>query len=223
MTLGDLDRYESSVYSQCGEDGVLARIFDVIGVESRFFVEFGAWDGQHNSNTANLRLNGGWTGLLMEGSDRADGEIVRREFVDAENVNELFARYDVPPRFDLLGIDIDGNDYWVWRAIEGYTPRVVVIEYNICFAPHLARTMPYDPKHVWDETLYHGASLAALTKLGHEKGYALVHADGWAPNAFFVLRSELPQGFEERSVERVTPWNRFADSPDVGGRVWQAV
>lgn len=223
MSLNDLARYESSIYSQCGEDGVLGRIFDVIGAESRYFVEFGAWDGQHYSNTANLRLNHGWTGLLMEGSDRADGEVVRREFVDAENVNRLFARYGVPERFDLLGIDIDGNDYWVWKALERHMPRVVVIEYNIYFATHLARTMPYDAGHVWDETLYHGASIEALRKLGDEKGYALVHADGWAPNAFFVLRSELPADFVERPVEEVTPWNRFAESPDVGGRSWQAV
>ena len=223
MTFDDLADYEASVYSQCGEDGVLDRIFDVIGSETRYFVEFGAWDGRHNSNTAHLRIDRGWSGLLMEGSDRADGELVRREFVDAENVNTLFARYGVPERFDLLVIDIDGNDYWVWKAIEGFTPRVVVVEYNIFFGTHLARTMPYDAKHTWDETIYHGASIEALRKLGNEKGYALVHADSWAPNAFFVLRSELPEGFVERPVHRITPWNRFAETPDVGGRLWQAV
>jgi len=221
--LEDLERYEAGVYSQCGEDGVLARLFEVIGETNRYFVEFGAWDGRHLSNTANLRLHRGWRGLLMEGSDRADGELVHRELVTAENVNALFAKYDVPERFDLLAIDIDGNDYWVWKAIERFVPRVVVIEYNIHFGVHLARTMPYDPEHVWDETLYHGASLAALRKLGDEKGYALVHADGWAPNAFFVLRSELPDGYVERPIEAVTPWNRFAETPAVGGRPWQAV
>jgi hypothetical protein len=221
--LDDLGDHESSVYSQCGEDGVIARIFEVIGTTNRTFVEFGAWDGQHWSNTANLRLHHGWSGLLMEGSDRADGELVRRERVTAENVNRLFARYAVPERFDLLVIDIDGNDYWVWKAIRGFTPRVVVVEYNIHFATHLARTMPYDPDHEWDETLYHGASLAALRKLGHEKGYALVHAEGWAPNAFFVHRDALPAGFVERPIEAVTPWNRFAETPAVGGRPWQAV
>ena len=69
----------------------------------------------------------------MEGSDRADGDLVRQAFVDAENVNSLFAQYGVPKQFDLLSIDIDGNDYWVWKAIEDFTPRVVVIEYNIYF------------------------------------------------------------------------------------------
>ena len=223
MSFFDLQNYESSVYSQCGEDGVLTRIFDLIGTASNYFVEFGAWDGKHFSNTANFRLNHGWTGLLLEGSDRADGEVVRQAFVDAENVNALFAQYGVPAQFDLLSIDIDGNDYWVWKAIQGFTPRVVVIEYNIYFGMDRAETMPYDAGHTWDETLYHGASLAALHKLGQEKGYALVHADGWAPNAFFVLRSELPSDFVERPLPEVTPWNRFSDSPDVGGRPWESV
>jgi hypothetical protein len=222
----NLDRladHEATVYSQCGEDGVLQCIYEVIGTRSRYFVEFGAWDGQHLSNTANLRLHHGWSGLLMEGSDRADGRLVQHEFVNAENVNALFAKYDVPKIFDLLSIDIDGNDYWVWKAIEDYTPRVVVMEYNIFFGLHHSRTIRYDADHVWDETLYHGASLLALRKLGHEKGYRLVHADGWAPNAFFVLASELPADFEEPPIERVTPWNTFVEMPPVEGREWVRV
>ena len=85
-SLADLRAHEWKVHSQGGEDGVLEEIFRCIGATTRFFVEFGAWDGMHLSNTANLRLAHGWTGLLMEGSDRADGQIVRRERVDAENV-----------------------------------------------------------------------------------------------------------------------------------------
>jgi len=218
--LESLGTYEASVYSQCGEDGVLQRIFEVIGAHNRRFVEFGAWDGQHLSNTANLRLQHGWTGLLMEGSDRADGVLVQQEFVNAENVNRLFAKYAVPPVFDLLSIDIDGNDYWVWKAIEDYTPRVVVMEYNIFFGLHHACTIRYDADHVWDETLYHGASLLALRNLGREKGYSLVHTDSWAPNAFFVLESALPAGYEEPPIEHVTPWNAFDEMPPVEGREW---
>jgi len=221
--LSDLRKHEAQVYSQCGEDGVLARIFETIGEGKRFFVEFGAWDGHHLSNTANLRLNHGWQGLLMEGSDRADGELVKREFVSAENIEPLFERYAVPERFDLLSIDIDGNDYWVWRAIERFTPRVVVMEYNIFFPLEHARTMPYDADHVWDKSPYHGASLAALRKLGHEKGYALVHTDSWAPNAFFVLRSELPDDYEELSIEEVTLWAGLDEKKDELARPWVSV
>ncbi len=219
----DLRDYESRVHSQSGEDGVLARIFELIGVRTRYFVEFGAWDGVHLSNTANLRLNHGWQGLLMEGSGKADGRIVRREFVSAENVNALFARYAVPEVFDLLSIDIDGNDYWVWKALEDFTPRVVVLEYNIFFRLDEAKTMRYDAKHVWDETRYHGASIAALQKLGEQKGYALVHADSWAPNAFFVKKSDLPEGYVQRPLEEITLWNACISPREFKGWDWVSV
>jgi hypothetical protein len=219
----DLERYERRVYSQSGEDGALARIFELIGTSNRFFVEFGAWDGLNLSNTAHLRLDHGWTGLLMEGSDRADDAPVEREHIDADNVNALFAKYAVPERFDLLSIDIDGNDYWVWKAIEGFTARVVVIEYNALFGNGVSKAMRYDAKHIWDKTPYHGASLAALRKLGQAKGYALIYTDSWAPNAFFVLRSELPADFVELPIEEVSRGEWFQEPPDTEHRDWIAV
>jgi hypothetical protein len=221
--LSNLKEYESQVYSQCGEDGVLQRIFDCIGTTNKTFVEFGAWDGQHLSNTANLRINQAWSGLLMEGSDRADGELVMQEFVNAENVEGLLAKYGVPETFDLLSVDIDGNDYWVWKAIERFTPRVVVVEYNIFFALDAARTIEYRADHVWDETSYHGASLAAFHKLGVEKGYTLVHTDSWAPNVFFVLNSELPADYRPRDLAEMTDWDKFVEPADTGDRVWVSV
>jgi hypothetical protein len=221
--LADLRSHERRVYSQYGEDGVIRRIFERIGTTNRCFVEFGAKDGCALSNTANLRLHDGWTGLLMEGDARLAGGPVAHEFVTAENVNNLFARYGVPQSFDLLSIDIDGNDYWVWKAIRGYQPRVVVIEYNIFFAPHEARTIRYDPRHVWDESTYHGASLAALRKLGRTKGYALVTTDSWAPNAFFVKTSELPADYRELPMRELTPWRYFGGPPDSAKRPWVSV
>ena len=191
----DLATHAASTYSQGGEDGVLRRLFERIGARHRVFVEFGAWDGLHLSNTANLRLHHGWTGLLMEGSDRADGTVVRRERVDAENVEALFDRYGVPVDFDLLSIDIDGNDYWVWKAIQRYRPRVVIVEYNVFFLPETAKTIAYDPAHGWDKErhpLYHGASLAAFDKLARSKGYRLAWTEPYCPNAIFVDGDALP-------------------------------
>ena len=231
----DLEAHEARMYSQSGEDGSLARLFDRIGVTNRFFVEFGAKDGVDLSNTANLRLHRGWTGLLMDGdpADRCPGVFalpadetaarVRAEIVTRENINELLTRYGVPNNFDLLSIDIDGNDYWVWKALESYRPRVVLIEYNIFFHLEERKTIPYDPAHVWDESAFHGASLAALRELGREKGYELVYTDSYAPNAFFVLKSELPKEWDPVASERVARWGEFSDRPDPLGRSWLAV
>lgn len=226
----DLESSASSSFSQGGEDGVLLRLFEQIGIRSRYFVEFGAWDGVTLSNTANLRLNHGWSGLLMESSDRADGVLVQREHVDAENVEALFRRYGVPRDFDLLSIDIDGNDYWVWKAIQSFSPRVVIVEYNIFFMPEIAKTIAYDPDHCWDRErygLYHGASLAALEKLGREKGYALAYTEPYCPNAIFVQRDALPEGISLPPPSDWTRWDwheeGYVEPPTQPGGRWVEV
>jgi hypothetical protein len=219
--LSDLRSHEWAVHSQGGEDGVLAHIFECIGTANRRFVEFGAWDGRHWSNTARLRIEHGWTGLLMDGDPERAGRRVMRETVTAENVEALFAKYGVPGLFDLLSIDIDGNEYWVWNAIRCYRPRVVVIEYNVFFGPDVSKTIPYDPAHRWDESLFHGASLEALRRLGRAKGYSLVHTDSYSPNAFFVDDAELPAQLVDPPIERLLAWDWEPGSePPVGGRTW---
>lgn len=221
--LRDLERFERQVYSQCGEDGVIERIFEILGTTNRFYVEFGAKNGVDLSNTACLRLQGGWSGLLMDGDPRFESELVKREFVTAENICTLFEKYGVPERPDLLSIDVDGNDYWLWKAIEGFTPRLVIVEYNVFFGLDVSKTIAYDPNHVWDETNYHSASLAAFRKLADRKDYALIYTDRYAPNAFFVHRSELPADFREPSLEQVArdPWS--AEPADSLHRDWVTV
>jgi hypothetical protein len=220
--LENLKDYERSFYSQGGEDGVLERIFECVGETNRFCVEFGAKDGVELSNTAHLRLDRGWTGLLMEASAPVSDGIVQ-EFVTAENINALFEKHSVPEVFDLLSIDIDGNDYWVWKALDRFRPRVVVMEYNIYFRLDDPRTVPYDPERVWDESGYHGASLAALRKLGVEKGYSLVHTESWMPNAFFVESALLPEAFRDLPISDVTDWGVFKRPVDPAKRPWVRV
>jgi hypothetical protein len=200
--LADLGRFEKKVYSQNGEDGVLEAIFEVLGVTNRFFVEFGSDDATEN-NTAYL-LERGWTGLLMdaEGISRNPRATVHREQVTAENINALLQKYGVPEAFDLLSIDIDGNDYWVWRRMV-CRPRVVVIEYNAHFPPPERRAIAYDPGFSWSATDYFGASLQALYELGERKGYTLVHCEQTGVNAFFVSRDLLPRGFVPRAPAEI--------------------
>jgi hypothetical protein len=211
----DLESAALSVYSQGGEDGVLLRLFDEIGVHNQTFVEFGAADGERHSNTANLRLQHGWSGLLMEASDHADGSLVQHEYVDPQNVETLFKKYDVPSEFDLLSIDIDGHDYWVWNAIQSYRPHVVIVEYNIFFLPDMARTIAYDSTYRWDHenyVKYHGASLAAFKRLARQKGYALVYTEPFYPNAIFVREDTLPAALTLPEDSEWDRWNWDEDS-----------
>jgi hypothetical protein len=196
----NLEDSEFSVYSQNGEDGVLKRLSELIGTTNQYFVEFGTGAEGTQRNTRLLEENG-WTGLLMDVCARADHPRIRKERVTAENINSLFAKHGVPEEFDLLSIDIDGNDYWVWKAIDArYRPRVLVMEYNAVVPPTEARTIQYDPNFMWSGTDYFGASLLALDRISKAKGYALVYCELRGINAFWV-RSDLAPG-AGKSVEQ---------------------
>ncbi len=116
-------------------------------------------------------------------------------FITRENIVALFEQTDVPNDLDLLVIDIDGNDYWVWQELRRYQPRVAVIEYNASYPPPREWVMPYDPDYVFDGTNYAGASLASLDLLGRNLGYCLVGCDPDGVNAFFVREDLVEDKF----------------------------
>ena len=196
----DVDTLSKGIYSQGAEEAILEKIFERVTPRRRFCVEIGASDGLRNSNTARLLRDGGWSGVLIEASDHRFGQLrghyagannvrIVQATVQPETVEQVFAQADVPTDLDLLSIDIDGNDYWVWRAIERYRPQVVVIEYNPYYAPPERWVMKHNPAHAWDGSTYYGASLESLYHLGKQKGYELICCDRQGNNAFFVAQS----------------------------------
>ena len=187
-----LINYRKRIYSQTIEDGIIEGIYNNIGVTNKYFIEFGAWDGIAFSNTANLRINEGWSGLLLEGNkEKADKlDYIKHAFLTAENINEHFENNSVPKEFDLLSIDLDGNDYWIWKAIDEnrFRARVVVVEYN-CNIPDQTNSIAIKYTPELDSTVpsinYYGASLNAFKKLGESKGYSLIYRVN-NHNLFFV-------------------------------------
>ena len=219
LTIGNLNHFETKVYSQNGEDGILMAIFKKIRTTNKFGVEFGVGDGSER-NTRYLCEQRGWTCLLMDPADNNLSSI-KKEFITAENINVLFEKYRVPNQFDLLSIDIDGNDYWVWKALDSrYSPRVVVIEYNAKIPPHESKTIAYDPNFRWDGTDYFGASLLALVKLAQAKGYTLVGCERKGVNAFFVRNDCLKGHFITRDAKTLYRAPRYGKPTDQGG--WPA-
>ncbi len=196
-------------WAQNGEDKIAARIFAEIGTVNQVAVEFGALDGWHSSNTAHFREQG-WRCHLWD-SGPLD-PMVAYAVMTAENVNQVFAEAGVPQAFDLLSIDIDGNDLWVWKALT-YRPQVVIIEYNPFWGVRKSRTVPYDPARQWDGTIYYGASIAALTRLGAQKGYDLVAATRC--NLVFAPAGALPV----LDVHTI-PEARKVKRPDPAERKW---
>jgi hypothetical protein len=197
-----LVRYGFKVYSQCDEDGIIQEIFRRIGTTNRTFVEFGIEAGIEG-NSVKLLIEG-WRGLWLDGVDQHISQIHKRfktfvesrhlaasqAFITAENINSLIAQGGVTGEIDLLSVDIDHNDYWVWQAIDVVNPRVVVIEYNATLHPPLSLVVPYEPNRTWDGSNFYGASLEALVRLGRNKGYQLVGCNFAGTNAFFV-RNDL--------------------------------
>lgn len=175
MKLSDMS-YDK--YSQFGEDGIINEIFRIIGTTSRVCVEFGAWDGFHLSNTANLWTSG-WRGILIEADPgkfkqlaertaRYDCECICARVLPAgaNTIEEILRRKGVTSEVDLMSIDIDGDDYHIFASLGSLRPRVMVCEYN--------PTIPAEMDLVPALGNYFGCSASALVRLAAVKGYSLV-------------------------------------------------
>jgi len=230
-----LDEVEFKVYSQNGEDGILLYLFSLLGSSTKQVVEICAGAGRE-CNAANLIINRGWRGLLFDGDE---GNVAwGKKFYESEkntfwypptfvhawitrdNVNDLIAKQGFSGEIDLFSLDLDGIDYWIWKALDAVSPRVVVAEVNWTWGPDEAKTIPYDPNFSLPpqegrsaaDNIYYGASLNALVKLGREKGYRLVGCNHWGFNAFFVQ-----EGVGEEWLPEVSPEVCF-DTPAMRSR-----
>jgi len=190
-------------HSQFEEDGILLYIFALIGTTNKTCIEVCAGNGIE-CNTANLILNHGWWGYLFDGdaANVAKGVQFYRDsrdtflqppsfthaWITAENINDVISASGISGDVDLLSLDIDGMDYWVWKAIDCIRPRVVVCETHNVIGPNDALTVPYDPSFRITTPDYCSASLAAMAKLADQKGYRLVGTHRYGFNAFFVQK-----------------------------------
>jgi len=201
-----LDEHARSVYSQNGEDGIIAHIFSVIGHESHLFIEFGF--SVPECNSWRLVEEEGFGGLFIDKHPLAvtwaDNVRMIQRHLTVENIEDVLS--SMPVKIDLLSIDVDGNDYWLWKAIERTSPRLVVIEFNKALGPDVSVTIPYDPDFSWACGSYFGASLRALARLGKRKGFKLIGCEPVGVNAFF-LRDDI-DGFD-----KVDPSDAFAWGP----------
>lgn len=178
--------HANDVYTQTGEDGILEKVLETIHesepTEDKWCVEFGAWDGVHYCNSRNLILNKDFHAVMIEGS-AAKAKELEATYKDNKRVHPIntFVGYtkgdtldtilqntEIPIRFDFLSIDVDGNDYHIWDAMDTYTPKVVCIEYNPTMATGVRFVQEPGP------SVMHGASPTSLVELGKSKGYSLV-------------------------------------------------
>lgn len=192
----NLNKYTHNVNSQHGEDGILKRLFELIGTTSKYAVEFGGW-GIYLSNIRNLITEAGFRGLFIEGDKEKAAELVNnyRDYPDVscveayvgfkenKKLDDILRENSAPESIDLISIDIDGYDYHVWDSLQNYRSRVVVIEYN----PTISNDIIFIPP--CSEKVFKGASAAALVELGRKKGYSLAAVT--QTNLIFVVEEEF--------------------------------
>ncbi|CAF4734020.1 unnamed protein product, partial [Rotaria sp. Silwood2] len=194
----ELKQHERQIFSQNGEDGVLLWIFANIGTihHPPRFVEFGVQNGQQ-CNTRFLREHLGWQGLMMDGGHNISSINLHREMISSKNINDLLAKYGTQAVIDLLSIDIDFDDYFVWKSIlqaNRFHARVVVIEFNYEILPNENRVVnPNQDSRRWTGTSFYGAGILALAALGRAHGYTLVYGEQNGVNLFFVQTCLLAQ------------------------------
>ncbi|MBW2219602.1 MAG: hypothetical protein JRF40_08960 [Deltaproteobacteria bacterium] len=203
--------YAQNIYSQNGEDGILKKMLDTIPHNDKWCVEFGAWDGKHLSNTFRLVEEFGYHAVLIEGNPKKFKHLIKLQsdfntiipinaFVGygSNSLDNILKQVDIPKDFDIISIDIDGNDYHVWSSIRDYKPKIVCIEYN--------STVPNDVEFVQEKKMNvsQGSSLFSLKKLGESLGYELVCVT--VTNTIFVKKEFFPLfGIQDNSLNALRP------------------
>lgn len=209
--ISTLDEVEFQVFSQRGEDGVIQYLINQIDIPNKIFVEFGV-ETYTESNTRFLLINNNWSGLIIDGSKdninfiKSDYiywkyDITAVEsFITKNNINKIISEYTKIADIGILSVDIDGNDYWIWKEIDCIKPRIVICEYNSAFGNNKKVTVPYKDEFVRRNEhysdLYFGASLAAFCELAEEKGYDFIGTTSAGVNAYFV-RKDLSSPFKK--------------------------
>jgi hypothetical protein len=229
--LQNIQKAEFKVFSQWGDDGIIHFLANYLDIDEKRFVEFGV-ENYTECNTRFLLVNDNWSGLIMDGSNE-NMDSVRKEdiywrhdlsaigsFVTAENINQLLSSNGFKGELGLLHIDIDGNDYWVWKAIDVVNPVIVIIEYNSIFGFDKPWTVPYDPAFIRVKAhysnLFYGTSLLSAYDLAKEKGYSFIGCNSNGNNAYFVRNDKLKE-LKVRTPHDGYVLSKFSESRDKGG------
>jgi len=229
--IDDLAEVEFQVFSQWGDDGIIQYLIGKLDIPNKTFIEFGV-ENYTESNTRFLILNNNWTGYVIDGGQE-NIQYVKNDpvswacelhaecaFITRENINDLLKKPGFQREVGILSIDIDGNDYWVWEAIDSIDPILVIVEYNSVFGRNTNWTVPYDPGFCRNDKhpsgLYYGASLKALVELGQKKGYGFIGCNSKGNNAYFLRKDKLSV-FTEKNAEEGYVLSKFRES-NAGGK-----
>jgi hypothetical protein len=229
-----INDYEFKVFSQWGEDGIIDYLVSNLYIKNKTFIEFGV-ENYEEANTKFLLLNKNWSGLIIDSSIDNISLIKKSEiywkysleavceFINTKNINKIIESSNLAKEVGILSIDLDGNDYWIWKEINVISPSIVIIEYNARFGKKKSCTVPYDENFLRQKKhysmIYYGASIQALVKLGKEKGYEFVCCNKAGNNAFFVKKELLNDKIKPGNIEDSFYENKFRESRSLKGEL----
>lgn len=233
-TLEKIEDVEFKIFSQFGDDGIIQFLIDKleIGYDYQNFIEFGVED-YSEANTKFLLLNNNWSGFILDSSDKNIESIkkknyfwkydleAKQSFVKKENINELILNSSMKnKKIGILSIDIDGNDYWIWKEISVIDPMIVIIEYNSTFGQNHKISIPYDKNFDRSKAhysnLYWGASIEALKFLASKKGYKFLTTNSAGNNAYFIKENIFDK--LETHIKKNIFQSKFRESRDKDGK-----
>lgn len=221
------------VFSQWNEDGLIQYLIQNIPIENKKFIEFGV-QNYEESNTKFLLMHDSWEGLVLDSSKDNINYIKNcnlywkygiravSAFITKKNINDLLTFHGMKGDIGLLSIDIDGNDFYVWDAINCVQPRIVICEVNPYFGKYERLVIPYKEDFFRTDAhysnLYYGASLSAIVYLAEKKGYKFVCINSAGTNAFFV-RNDIMHNLKEIQVEDAYKIPQYKESRGENGNL----
>jgi hypothetical protein len=239
-SINSIHEVEFQIFSQWGDDGIIQYLINKLDIPHKIFVEFGV-ENYKESNTRFLLINNNWSGLVMDGSqehiDFIKKDILswgfdlhaKHAFITKENINSLLSEFigkGYNKEIGILSVDIDGNDYWIWKEINVVNPVIVITEFNSVFGDEKAWSIPYKSDFyrldAHKSYQYWGASLKAFCTLAEEKGYYFIGCNSSGNNAYFVRKDKIKdlkpltckEGFVESKFREYTDQN----GEKVGGK-----
>jgi hypothetical protein len=224
----NINDFEFRIFSQFGDDGIIQYLIKNIVIENEVFIEFGV-ENYLQSNTRFLMMNNNWSGFVMDGSEDAMNFLKNQSwfwqysltnkavFINKKNINELLIDTGFS-NIGLLHIDLDGNDYHIFKEIDllKLNPSIIILEYNSVFGKDRMITVPYDKDFVRTKAhysnLFYGASLPALNYAASKKGYSLIGCNLAGNNAYFVRKDLLNEKVKELSIDKAYIKSKYRES-----------
>ena len=233
-TIEKIEDIEFKIFSQFGDDGIIQFLIDKLEIDYEYqnFVEFGVED-YSEANTKFLLLNNNWSGLILDSSNENIENIKKKNFfwkfeleaiksfISKENINSIITNSNINrKKIGILSIDIDGNDYWVWKEINVIDPLIVIVEYNSTFGFEKKISIPYkqdfERSKAHHSNLYWGASIEALKFLAKQKGYKFLTTNSAGNNAYFIKENIFDK--IKLDLKKNTYQSKFRESRDESGK-----